>query len=179
MIAPNPSGVCTVSTPLGWMAAVGTGDELHLLKIGHRSERDALTAAFAEWGEPLDARWRPDALIDQLRRYAAGEPVDFSDVQLDLERLTPFQRRVVAGCHAIGYGQTLSYAALAAQAGSPRAARAVGNVMRANRHPLVIPCHRVVGAAGRLGGFSAPQGVEFKRRLLAMEAEACGRGAMV
>ena len=67
-------------------------------------------------------------------------------------------------------GETVSYAELAGRAGSPNAARAVGGVMAGNRVPLLVPCHRVVGAGGRLGGFSAPTGVELKKRLLALEA---------
>ncbi|MEO1971721.1 MAG: MGMT family protein, partial [Pirellulaceae bacterium] len=62
----------------------------------------------------------------------------------------------------------ISYAGLAVAAGSPAAARAVGNVMRTNRYPLLIPCHRVVGS-GSLGGYSAPDGLDMKQRLLQME----------
>ena len=70
----------------------------------------------------------------------------------------------------VPYGQTLSYAELAAKAGSPKAARAVGSVMAQNRVPLIIPCHRVVGSGGHLGGFSAPRGIAFKKQLLELEA---------
>ena len=73
-------------------------------------------------------------------------------------------------CRLIPYGQVLTYGELAERAGSPRAARAVGNVMRTNRFPLIVPCHRVVGAAGALGGYSAPTGLKMKRRLLRLEA---------
>jgi methylated-DNA-[protein]-cysteine S-methyltransferase len=83
--------------------------------------------------------------------------------------LTPFQQRVVETVQGIPFGQTMSYAEVAERAGSPRAARAVGNVMAQNRTPMVVPCHRVLASGGRLGGFSAPGGTEFKRRLLALE----------
>ena len=119
---------------------------------------------------PLAGRFEwHEALVERLRAYASGDCVEFSDVQIDVARLTPFRRRVTAACRAIRYGETLTYGELAAAAGSPRAARAVGSCMAANRYPLIVPCHRVVAAGGRLGDFSAPGGVATKRRLLAME----------
>jgi len=161
--------VMTVSTVLGWMAAVGEAGELRLLKIGYPSEHEVLAAVAEEIGQmPEIADWH-SSLADQLRRYAEGEAVTCADVECALGHLTTFQRRVVRECRKIGYGKTLSYAQLAARAGTPRGARAVGNVMRTNRYPLVIPCHRVVATGGGLGGFSAPDGIQFKRRLLDLE----------
>jgi methylated-DNA-[protein]-cysteine S-methyltransferase len=84
--------------------------------------------------------------------------------------LSDFQRAVVGHCRRIPPGQTLTYGQLAARVGRPRAARAVGRVMATNRFPLIVPCHRVVAAGGVLGGFSAPQGLAMKKRLLAAEA---------
>jgi methylated-DNA-[protein]-cysteine S-methyltransferase len=69
----------------------------------------------------------------------------------------------------IGYAKSISYGELASLAGAPGAARAVGNIMAKNPLPLVIPCHRVLAAGGRIGGFSAPAGTEMKRHLLRME----------
>lgn len=111
-------------------------------------------------------------LVDRLRAYAAGEEVDFSDVAIDDRHLTDFGRKIVRACRRIARGKTRSYGELAAQCGSPGAARAVGQVMARNRYPLVVPCHRVLAAGGLLGGFSAPQGLSMKRRLLAMEQAA-------
>ncbi|MCA9106075.1 MAG: MGMT family protein [Pirellulaceae bacterium] len=85
---------------------------------------------------------------------------------------TPFQAAVVRACRAIRVGETRSYADVAREAGSPHACRAVGNQMARNPLPLLIPCHRVVGSAGGLGGYSAPTGLDLKRHLLALEAEA-------
>jgi len=112
------------------------------------------------------------ALAEDLRRFADGEPVDFGRVLIDERHLAPFARRVVAACRRIPWGQTRSYGQLAAECGSPAAARAVGQVMARNRYPLVVPCHRVLASGGRLGGFSAPQGLRLKRRLLALESPA-------
>jgi methylated-DNA-[protein]-cysteine S-methyltransferase len=109
------------------------------------------------------------ALIARLQAYAVGQADDFLDVPLSDEELTPFQRQVIRHCRRIPAGQLLSYGQLAKKAGSPGAARAVGQVMRSNRWPLVVPCHRVIGAGGRLGGYSAPEGLALKVRLLELE----------
>jgi methylated-DNA-[protein]-cysteine S-methyltransferase len=108
-------------------------------------------------------------LVDDLQRFAAGEEVEFADVRVALDHLTPFARRIVAACRRIGWGRVSSYGELAARCGSPGAARAVGSVMAKNRYPLVVPCHRVLASGGGLGGYSAPEGLQMKRRLLAME----------
>ena len=115
-------------------------------------------------------------LAGRLSVFARRFEDRFTDVPLELDRLGPFTRRVVELCRAVPPGRTVSYAELATQAGSPAAARAVGNAMATNRFPLIVPCHRVVGARGHLGGYSAPQGLTMKRRLLAAESQ-CGRAA--
>ena len=103
-----------------------------------------------------------------LTRYFAGEPVSF-DLPLELDQFTGFRKtvyRVVAG---IPYGTAMSYAQVAAACGSPKGARAIGGAMAGNPLPVLIPCHRVVGASGVLTGFTAPGGVASKRELLLME----------
>jgi methylated-DNA-[protein]-cysteine S-methyltransferase len=160
------------SSELGWIALVGAGDVLCRLSFGHRAPDAAVAALEPELGAAaIRAAWNPE-LVDRLKAYAAGEPVDFGDVVIDERHLSPFGRRVIRRCRRIPYGRTMSYGELAAAAGSPRAARAVGNCMAGNRTPLVVPCHRVVAAQGRLGRFSAPGGTRTKRRLLAMEGRA-------
>ena len=110
-------------------------------------------------------------LVERLQDFAAGKKVDFADVSIELAHLTRFQRRVVSHCRAIPYAQTRSYGELAALAGSPRAARAVGNTMATNRHSIVVPCHRVVNADGSAGHYGGPGGSQLKRRLLALERD--------
>jgi methylated-DNA-[protein]-cysteine S-methyltransferase len=124
---------------------------------------------FASQGISRDMPNWAKELIDGLQRFADGEPVDFTDVPLAMDHLTPFGRRVVAACRRIGWGKTRSYGELASECGASGAARAVGTVMAKNRYPLVVPCHRVLAAGGALGGYSAPDGLRMKRRLLAME----------
>lgn len=108
-------------------------------------------------------------LLERIRRYFSGEPVSFSDVPTDEEGITDFARRVREVVRMIPYGTVLTYGEVARRIGSSGAVRGVGRVMAANRHPLVIPCHRVVGSDGGLRGFSAPGGVASKGYLLALE----------
>ena len=149
---------------------IGSGDTLLGLTFGHKTEKAAIgrldranskTARPGTWNQPLVAR---------LQAYAEGAPDEFRDVPIDPGPTTDFQRRVVRFCRQIPFGHTITYGQLAAKAGSPRAARAVGACMAANPIPLIVPCHRVISAGGSLGGYSAPGGIATKRRLLALEA---------
>jgi O-6-methylguanine DNA methyltransferase len=99
-----------------------------------------------------------------------GEPVDLSAVALDMEEVAPFPRRVYETARKIPAGATLSYGEIAARLGAPRAARAVGQALGRNPLPILVPCHRVLAAGGRPGGFSANGGVATKLRLLAIES---------
>jgi methylated-DNA-[protein]-cysteine S-methyltransferase len=106
-------------------------------------------------------------LAERVRRYFEGERVDFGDVQVDLSWGTEFQVSLAEALRAVPYGETVTYGELAALAGRPNAPRAAGTFCADNRFPLVVPCHRVVAAAG-LGGYGS-LGAEYKRRLLELE----------
>jgi methylated-DNA-[protein]-cysteine S-methyltransferase len=95
---------------------------------------------------------------------------DLISVELDMSGVPPFHRRVYQLIRTIPPGETMSYGEVATLLGSPGAARAVGQALRRNPFALVVPCHRVVAAGGRLGGFSANGGLATKVRLLALEA---------
>ena len=110
-------------------------------------------------------------LPGRLKRYLSGESVDFPD-RLDLSGATYFQRSVWQIVRAIPYGETRSYAWVASQLGSGKSARAVGQAMAGNPLPILVPCHRVVGSNGKLGGFR--DGVEMKKYLLNLEAACLG-----
>jgi O-6-methylguanine DNA methyltransferase len=105
--------------------------------------------------------------IDRVRRQLDGEQITYHDVPLDLSWCTPFQGELAAALLAVPWGEIVSYGELAALAGRPGAARAAGSFCAQNRFALVMPCHRVVGAAG-IGGYG-DSGVKLKRRLLALE----------
>jgi methylated-DNA-[protein]-cysteine S-methyltransferase len=158
---------------LGWIAAAWHDTQLCALTFGYSSAQQAVGALGLPDGAPSPARTAArDPFTQRLQAYAQGRSDDFRDVPVALEGFTEFQRRVLKGCRRIACGTTVTYAELAARCGAPRAARAVGGVLARNRIPLVIPCHRVVGSHGALGGFSAPQGISMKRRLLTLEHNA-------
>jgi len=108
--------------------------------------------------------------IAAVTRYFAGERTDFSNVALDLADEDEFFRRIYAAARQVGWGQTTTYGALAKTLGAgPEAARDVGQAMAKNPVALIIPCHRVLAAGGKIGGFSAPGGATSKRRMLELE----------
>ncbi|MBV8776234.1 MAG: methylated-DNA--[protein]-cysteine S-methyltransferase [Alphaproteobacteria bacterium] len=108
--------------------------------------------------------------IEASRRYFAGEPVDFSRFALDLGEQAPFFAQIYAAARRIGWGRTTTYGTLAKELGAgPEAARDVGQAMAQNPVALIIPCHRVLAAGGKVGGFSAPGGAAAKRRMLELE----------
>ena len=102
----------------------------------------------------------------ELDEYLAGKRRSF-DLDLDVRAVPDYHRRVLAELARIGYGETTTYGALAAKTGNPRAARAVGTVMNRNPIPIVLPCHRVVGANGNLTGYGG--GLDRKEHLLRLE----------
>lgn len=119
-------------------------------------------------------RRRSRARFGALQRYLAGTREDFSDIAVDLAGIGPFHAKVYAALRTVGWGEVTSYGALARAVGEPDAARAIGQAMGQNPVPVVIPCHRVLAAGGKVGGFSAPGGAATKRRLLALEGVRLG-----
>jgi methylated-DNA-[protein]-cysteine S-methyltransferase len=119
------------------------------------------------------------ALIADITRYLTGERVDFSAVAVDLSGLDPFRRNLYETMRALPWGTTTTYGALARTLGleSWEGARDVGEAMGRNPVPIVIPCHRVLAAGHKLGGFSAPGGAATKAKLLALEGVHLDRGA--
>ena len=179
---PEQTRVLAFSTDLDWMAVAWREEVLQGIVFGYALRRHAEVALARSLRLPpqffclvgdgqLEGApgWIAE-LVAKLRQFAEGQAVDFSEVPLALDRLSPFARRVVEACRRIPWGQVRTYGQLAAVCGSPSAARAVGSVMAKNRFPLVVPCHRVLAAGGELGGYSAPAGLQMKQRLLELEA---------
>ncbi len=107
--------------------------------------------------------------IGVIAAHLRGEAADVSGIGLDMNGIPEFHRRVYEVARAIPSGATLSYGEVAARLGEPSASREVGQALGRNPFPIVVPCHRVLAAGGRTGGFSAPGGVATKLRLLAIE----------
>jgi methylated-DNA-[protein]-cysteine S-methyltransferase len=111
------------------------------------------------------------AVVADIQRYLDGKRVDFSAIAVDLETLEPFRRKLYKALREIGFGATTTYGELAKRIGADEVegARDVGAAMGRNPVPIVVPCHRVLAAGGKLGGFSAPGGTATKAKLLALE----------
>jgi methylated-DNA-[protein]-cysteine S-methyltransferase len=169
---PIKKQLCTefafIHTDWGIVGIIARGRSLLRLVLPVRNE-DQAHCAIEEFDASATHRGH---LLEDLQKdvadYFQGIPVQF-DVPLDVSFTNAFRRKILMTCAQIEYGQTLSYGQLASQSGHPGAARAVGNVMAQNPIPIIIPCHRVITADGRLGGYSAGEGVSFKEKLLKME----------
>jgi methylated-DNA-[protein]-cysteine S-methyltransferase len=115
----------------------------------------------------------PPAVADTIaaaQRYFAGEAIDFSAVRLDLDGQDEFFRQIYEAARRVGWGRTTTYGTLARELGRDwEGARDVGVAMSKNPVPLIIPCHRVLAAGGKVGGFSAPGGASAKRHMLELE----------
>src|SRR5437764_15239576 len=150
-----------VDSPVGVLHVAST--DRGLCRISYRGEgwEDTLARQFGVrvLRSPLDEVRR------ELDEYFEGKRREF-DLPLDL-RVAPFHADVLRELARVPYGHTDTYGALAARAGRPRAARAVGTVMNRNPIPIVLPCHRIVGANGALTGYAG--GLDIKRHLLQLE----------
>jgi methylated-DNA-[protein]-cysteine S-methyltransferase len=113
--------------------------------------------------------------VAAVRHYFEGNETDFAQLALDLAGQDEFCKRVYAAARRIKWGQTTTYGTLAKElGGGPETARDVGQAMASNPIPLIIPCHRVLAAGGRIGGFSAPGGAAAKIRMLGLEGVEVG-----
>ena len=150
---------CVLESPIGKLLVAGEGGVLHAISFetGRRPLRPK-----ADW-EPRKASFRE--VERQLLLYFAGKLKEF-DLPLETGG-TPFQREVWTALRGIPYGATTSYGRIATLIGKPAATRAVGAANGQNPIPIVIPCHRVIGANGSLTGFGG--GLPIKKTLLALE----------
>lgn len=148
----------TIDSPIGLLTLAGTDGVLTNLRMVDQTY------------EPSRVGWTEDssaftAAVDQLNAYFAGDLVEF-DVDLDL-RGTGFQQRVWNALLTIPFGETRSYGEIAEQIGAPGAARAVGLANGHNPIAIIVPCHRVIGASGKLTGYGG--GLNRKQTLLELE----------
>jgi len=151
-----------ICTEYGLLKACLPGPECE--KIKHKLLNDLDTAQFD------DEIFK--TLQEQITAYFDGTYVNFDkDIPIVLDGLSLFTRRVLDACRDIKFGQTISYGQLAEKIGRTGAVRAVGGALAKNPLPLIIPCHRVVCADGKIGGFSAAGGIILKKRLLKLERQ--------
>jgi len=155
-LAGTESGVCRTYLPGSEPAAIES-----------QVRRDLPSAC----SEPAFCR----TLQEQIIAYFEGARVNFSPaVPLVLDGVGDFSRCVLAACRTVLFGQVITYRELAGRLGRPAASRAVGSALARNPLALLIPCHRIIRTDGRLGGFSAPGGIELKQKMLDLERRASG-----
>jgi methylated-DNA-[protein]-cysteine S-methyltransferase len=161
---------------IAWNAAGLTG--VHLPEREPESARRGFLRRQPGAVEAAPPPW-VEAVIADIRDLLAGAKPDFADARLDLSRVPEFNARVYEIARAIPLGETLTYGEIATRLGDRLLARDVGQALGANPWPIVVPCHRVTAAGGKLGGFSARGGAATKLKLLAIEgAKAAGQPSL-
>ena len=159
--------VCQVS--FGWCAAAQSREGICALVLPVADENAAEAAIRKGRENARRSRSALGALAKAVERYFDGWRTEFDDFRIDVSSGTAFQQRVWALTRRIPYGQVRSYRWIGMEMGRPRDLRAIGSAVAGNPIPLIVPCHRVVHADGRLGGFSAQGGVDLKARMLEIE----------
>jgi len=171
-------GYALFDTAIGKCGIAWGGRGVVGVQLPEAREAETRTTLLRRFPEAREAPPPPDvaAARDGIIELLSGKGADLTVISLDMAEVPAFHRRVYEAARAIPPGATLSYGDIAARVGSPGAARAVGQALGRNPFALIVPCHRVLAAGGKVGGFSANGGIVTKLRLLAIEgAEASGR----
>jgi len=168
-------------TPIGTCSLVWKDDAIVGLRLPEASPAASRARITRRWAgaeeAALPAAMR--AVIDRVLRLLAGEKIDLGDVALDFGDSPDFHKRAYAIARTIPAGRTMTYGEIARRLGEPHESREVGQAMGKNPIAILMPCHRVLGADGKMGGFSANGGVATKRRILEIEgAAALGAGPL-
>ena len=166
-----PCGFLLFDTPIG-TCAVAWGDRGVIgVQLPERSEALLRARLQRDFPEAQESLAPPEVVraVEAIVGLLSGEARDLSFVELDMRQVPPFNRRVYEIARTIPPGATLSYGEIAARLGEPGAARDVGSALGHNPFAIVVPCHRVIAANGKLGGFSARGGIKTKLRLLSIE----------
>ncbi|MEP7121993.1 MAG: methylated-DNA--[protein]-cysteine S-methyltransferase [Byssovorax sp.] len=158
-------GPCGVAWSSRGLVSVQLPDVSEAATLARLQERIVLPDSGGSTSPPRAVK----AAIERIILHLTGEDGGLDAVDLDLEGVPPFHRKVYEAARRITRGEIRRYGDLATEAGSPKGSRAVGQAMAKNPLPIVVPCHRVIAGSGKPGGFSAPGGLDTKARLLAIE----------
>ena len=166
-----PEGLALFDTTLGRCGIAWSDRGVTGVQLPEASDDATIARLRRRHPRAREAAPSEDALraIDGMTALLRGERVSLDDVALDMDDVLEFHRRVFELARTIRAGQTSTYGELAAKLGDPGSARAVGEALGRNPFPIVVPCHRVLAASGKLGGFSAHGGAATKRRMLIIE----------
>jgi methylated-DNA-[protein]-cysteine S-methyltransferase len=167
--------------PIGTCSLVWKDDAIVGLRLPEASPAATRSRIARRWPGAEEQAPPPtmQAVINRVLQLLAGDKVDLSDVALDFGEAPDFHKRAYAIARTIPPGQTMTYGEIARRLGEPHESREVGQAMGKNPIAIIMPCHRVLGADGKMGGFSANGGVATKRRILEIEgAAALGAGPL-
>jgi len=164
-------GLATFSTAIGWCGVVWRDDLLLGLQLPEATAILTRNRLARRFPNAIDRSPPPavQTVIEEIKRLIEGHAEDLRAAALDLDGVPEFNRRVYALARAILPGRTRTYGDIATDLGDLALSRAVGKALGENPFPIVVPCHRVLGAGGKIGGFSANGGAATKARLLAIE----------
>jgi methylated-DNA-[protein]-cysteine S-methyltransferase len=163
----SAQGFALFDTPIGTCALVWSGRGITGLQLP-----EPTPAATRRWPDAVEAAAVPAGVqraLDRVQALLAGTTTDLADIPLDLDAAPEFNRRVYEVARTIPPGRTMTYGEIAKRLGVPHESREVGQALGKNPVAIIVPCHRVLGADGRMGGFSANGGVSTKRRMLEIE----------
>lgn len=171
MAEADPGGFTMFETAIGRCGIAWTGKGVLAVQLPESCDADTRARLVRRCPGVPEAAPPPEVAraIDGVAALLRGEAEDLTGVAVDMEGVAPFARSVYEIARAIPPGATLTYGDIASRLGAPGAARAVGRALGENPVPIVVPCHRVVAAGGKTGGFSARGGVATKLRLLSIE----------
>ena len=164
-------GFALFATPLGWCGIAWGGRGIVGIQLPETGEAQTRRRLLRRFPDAQELPPSPDVqrAMDSIVALLRGEPSDLTSVELDMEQVPPFGRQVYEVARTIPPGSTLTYGEIAGRLGERRLAREVGQALGQNPFAIVVPCHRVVAAGGKSGGFSASGGVRTKLRMLAIE----------
>lgn len=165
---PTPLGACGIA----WSGEIVVATHLPESSKAATTARLSARIPGAEEGDPPPAITRA---IASMAALLGGEKTNMAFIACDFSRIDPFATKVYAATRSIPAGETLTYGDIALQLGDKLLARRVGQALGRNPFPIIVPCHRVMGANGRLTGFSANGGVETKLRMLIIEGARLGQ----
>lgn len=168
-------GFTLFDTPIGTCSLVWKDSRIVGLRLPEASPAATRARIKRRWPEAEEQAAAPPAMqvvIDRVLVLLRGERIDLGDVPLDFGEAPEFHQRAYAIARTIPAGQTMTYGEIAKRLGMPHESREVGQAMGKNPVAIIMPCHRVLGADGKMGGFSANGGVATKRRILEIEGAA-------
>ncbi len=168
----SAQGFALFDTPIGTCAVAWSGRGIAGLQLPEPTAAATRARVKRRWPGAVEADAVPAGVqraLDRVRALLSGDAVELADIPLDLEAAPEFHRKVYEVARTIPPGRTLTYGEIARRLGVPHESREVGQALGKNPVAIIVPCHRVLGADGKMGGFSASGGVSTKRRMLEIE----------